>query len=325
MFYSRAPSVPATAPEEASLSPDEPVTPAAPPTVAQAAPSIPANPPPPAVPRRHALLVEQFSKTYEGTQAVTDLSFAVEAGEILGLVGPNGAGKTTTLRSICGVLPLQSGRVAIDGISLADDETRAKERLAWIPDDPEPFDSLTVLEHLRFTAALYGVADWKPRAEDLLRRFELAEKREALGGELSRGMRQKLAFCCAWIHSPRVVLMDEPLSGLDPRGIRAAKVAIRELAAQGAAVILSSHLLVLIEELAHRILILDRGRRVFVGTLAEARSTLSAPEGSSLEEIFMAATEGPRGGNGPADAPGKTPGSTPGQAPDSTGGKGAAS
>jgi ABC-2 type transport system ATP-binding protein len=229
--------------------------------------------------RDHSLVVAHFSKTYEGTQAVTDLSFSVEAGEILGLVGPNGAGKTTTLRSICGVLPLQQGSVAICGVSLADDEARAKSKLAWIPDDPEPFDSLTVLEHLRFSAALYGVTDWEPRAEELLRRFELAEKREALGGELSRGMRQKLAFCCAWIHSPRVVLMDEPLSGLDPRGIRAAKAAIRDLAAQGTAVILSSHLLVLIEELAHRILILDRGRKIFVGTMdaANARERLSEP------------------------------------------------
>jgi len=241
-----------------------------------------------------ALSVERFSKTYEGTQAVTDLSFTVDAGEILGLVGPNGAGKTTTLRSICGVLPLQQGSVTIAGVPLREDEPRAKALLGWIPDDPEPFDTLTVHEHLRFTAALYGVHDWEKRAEELLLRFELAERRDALGGELSRGMRQKLAFCCAWIHSPKVVLMDEPLSGLDPRGIRAAKVAIRDLAAQGAAVILSSHLLVLIEELAHRILILDRGRKIFAGTLREARSTLSAPEGSSLEEIFMAATEGAR-------------------------------
>ena len=204
--------------------------------------------PPPPRPRVSALVVEGLSKTYEETQAVSDLSFSVSVGEILGLVGPNGAGKTTSLRSICGVLPLQHGSVTICGVSIAQDEARAKSHLAWIPDDPQPFDSLTVHEHLRFTAALYGVADWEPRAEALLSRFELQEKRDALGGELSRGMRQKLAFCCAWIHSPQVVLMDEPLSGLDPRGIRAAKVAIRDLAEQGAAVILSSHLLVLIEE-----------------------------------------------------------------------------
>jgi ABC-2 type transport system ATP-binding protein len=285
MFYSSALPAPAAPTDDPALSIDEPVAPRSPPPV------IPLARP---AWRSAALSVESFSKTYEGTQAVLDLSFSVGTGEILGLVGPNGAGKTTTLRSIAGVLPLQQGRVVIDGISLADDEARAKERLAWIPDDPEPFDSLTVLEHLRFTAALYGVAEWRARADELLLRFELQEKREALGGELSRGMRQKLAFCCAWIHAPKVVLMDEPLSGLDPRGIRAAKAAIRELAAQGAAVILSSHLLVLIEELAHRILILDRGHKVFAGTLAEARATLSAPEGSSLEEIFMAATEGPR-------------------------------
>jgi ABC-2 type transport system ATP-binding protein len=297
---------------------DEPVAPDAPQRSTVPAPEpAPTRATAPAPARAPALQVEHFSKTYEGTEAVTDVSFSVQAGEILGLVGPNGAGKTTTLRSICGVLPLQQGSVTICGASLARDEARAKTNLAWIPDDPQPFDSLTVFEHLRFTAALYGVSDWERRAEELLQRFELTEKRDALGGELSRGMRQKLAFCCAWLHSPRVLLMDEPLSGLDPRGIRAAKVAIRELSSQGAAVILSSHLLVLIEELAHRILILDRGRIVFVGTLDEARATLSAPAGSSLEEIFMAATEGPRGGNGSGsspgnrDAPGRGPSATP--------------
>ena len=238
-----------------------------------------------------ALLVEHLSKNYEGALAVDDLSFRVDAGEILGLVGPNGAGKTTTLRSIAGVLPLHAGKVTICGDDLARAEVRAKQRLAWIPDDPQPFDSLTVYEHLRFTAALYGVREWQARADQLLERFELVHKRDALGGELSRGMRQKLAFCCAWLHRPGVVLMDEPLSGLDPRGIRSAKLAIQELAREGTAVILSSHLLELIEELAHRILIVDHGRKVFAGTLAEARASLRAHEGSSLEEIFLAVTE----------------------------------
>jgi ABC-2 type transport system ATP-binding protein len=238
-----------------------------------------------------ALEVAALSKDYEGALAVGDLSFAVGAGEILGLVGPNGAGKTTTLRSITGILPLQQGSVRIAGVDLASDETRAKRHLAWVPDDPQPFDSLTVFEHLRFTAALYEVPDWEPRADSLIERFELAHKRDALGGELSRGMRQKLALCCAWLHRPAVLLMDEPLSGLDPRGIRSAKEAIREIAREGTAVILSSHLLELIEELAHRILILDRGRKVFAGTLAEARATLQAGEEKSLEEIFLAVTE----------------------------------
>jgi ABC-2 type transport system ATP-binding protein len=162
--------------------------------------------------------------------------------------------------------------------------------MRWIPDDPQPFDALTVLEHLEFTAALYGQRDWRARADELLARFELSEKRDAFGGELSRGMRQKLAFCCAWIARPALVLMDEPLSGLDPRGIRSAKYEIEALARDGVAVILSSHLLVLIEELATRLLILDRGRKVFEGTLDEARARFPEHARGSLEEIFFAAT-----------------------------------
>lgn len=236
------------------------------------------------------LQVRGFSKSYGDTPAVSELSFVVRPGEILGLVGPNGAGKTTTLRTLAGVLPLREGTVHICGIDLAGDEQAAKERLAWVPEDPAPFDSLTVEEHLEFTASLFGVADAVARAEDLLARFELVEKRDALGGELSRGMRQKLAFCCAWLSRPDLLLLDEPLSGLDPRGIRSAKGAIRDLATGGTAVLLSSHLLDLIEELCDRILILDRGRAVFDGTLAEARSVVAAHEGTSLEEIFFRVT-----------------------------------
>ncbi|MEM7310387.1 MAG: ABC transporter ATP-binding protein [Planctomycetota bacterium] len=244
---------------------------------------------PPPVP---LLEVEDLCKRYEDTQALDHLSVRVQEGEILGLVGPNGAGKTTALRTIAGVLPVQEGTVRICGHDVRREEEAAKRVLAWVPDDPQPFDTLTVEEHLEFTAALYGVREWRPRADELIERFELSEKRRALGGELSRGMRQKLAFCCAWLPRPRVVLLDEPLSGLDPRGIKSARLAIRELTAEGTAVVLSSHLLELIQALASRILILDGGRRVFVGTLDEARATLAPVEGSSLEEIFFAATGG---------------------------------
>ncbi len=246
------------------------------------------------VPRPPALVVEGFTRRYGDELAVDGLSFEVRRGEILGLVGPNGAGKTTTLRSIVGVLPLQEGRIEVDGCDLAADPVEAKRRLAWVPDDPQPIDSLTVDEHLEVTAELYGVEGWRERREELLERFTLVEKRRALGGELSRGMRQKLAFACAWLSAPRLVLMDEPLSGLDPLGIRAAKEAIRELAADGVAVVLSSHLLELIEQTAERILILHRGRRVFLGTLAEARASELAREGAGLEEIFLAATDARR-------------------------------
>jgi ABC-2 type transport system ATP-binding protein len=179
------------------------------------------------------------------------------------------------------------------------EEALAKACLCWVPDDPQPFETLTVFEHLEFTAALYALGDWRPRAEALLVQFELGDKRDALGGELSRGMRQKLAFCCAWLPRPKLVLLDEPLSGLDPRAIRKAKDAVKELARDGAAVILSSHQLELIEQLATRLLILDRGRAAFVGTLEEARAAFPAHARGSLEEIFLAATEsGARASNG---------------------------
>lgn len=236
------------------------------------------------------LQVEGLGRTYDGTRALEGLSFSVQAGEIVGLVGPNGAGKTTALRSIAGILPIQEGRVLVGGNDVARDEVAAKRLLAWVPDDPQPFDSLTVEEHLEFTAALYGLKDWRPAGEALLAAFELVEKRKALGGELSRGMRQKLACAQAWLPGPRLMLLDEPLSGLDPRGIRSAREAIRALARGGTAVLLSSHQLELIEALADRLLILDRGKRVFLGTLAEARASLAGAAGPSLEEIFLAAT-----------------------------------
>lgn len=249
------------------------------------------------------LSVRALSKSYSGTRAVEELTFGVHSGEIVGLVGPNGAGKTTTLRSIAGVLPIESGSVTVAGADIARDEARAKRALAWVPDDPQPFETLTVWEHLEFTASLYRVEGWEERGEALLEQFELAEKRGALGGELSRGMRQKLAFACAWLHRPRLMLLDEPLSGLDPRGIRSAKSALRELADEGTAVILSSHLLELVQELGDRILIVDKGRKIFDGTLDEARASIRASEGSTLEEVFFAVTEAGAGEAPDAAAP----------------------
>lgn len=239
------------------------------------------------------LVVEGFGRDYDGTRAVDDLSFEVASGEVLGLLGPNGAGKTTTLRSIAGVLPVREGSVRVLGHDVAREAREAKRSLAWVPDDPQPFETLTVWEHLEFTAALYRVRPWQSSAEELLVRFDLAEKRLALGGELSRGMRQKLALACAWLSRPALVLLDEPLSGLDPRGIREAKDAIQRLARDGGAVVLSSHQLELVEELATKLLILNRGRKVFHGTFEEATARFGAVEGRSLEEIFFAATEEP--------------------------------
>jgi len=249
-------------------------------------------PAPPAEPMHGAepvLAVRGLARSYGDTLAVAGLDFELYAGEILGLVGPNGAGKTTTLRTLSGVLPIQVGEVHIAGWDLAREELFAKRELAWVPDDPRPFESLSVFEHLEWTAALYRVPAWRPRAEELLVAFDLKAKQHALGGELSRGMRQKLSLAMAWLPRPKLVLMDEPLSGLDPLGIRAAKRSLLSLAAEGTAIVLSSHQLGLVEELASRLLVLSQGKAVFQGTLAEARGRVAAGAASirTLEDLFL--------------------------------------
>ena len=163
-----------------------------------------------------AISVEQFGRTYGTFTAVEDLSFTVASGEIVGLIGPNGAGKTTTLRSLAGILRPTSGHVRIDGHDIVDDPIEAKRRLAFMPDEPHLFEYLTVDEHLRLIARLYGVVDVEPRARALLDELELAGKERALPGELSRGMRQKVVIACGLIRTATTLLFDEPLTGLDP-------------------------------------------------------------------------------------------------------------
>ena len=236
--------------------------------------------------------VRDFHKSYRETVAVAGLSFEVAAGEVLGLVGPNGAGKTTTLRAIAGILPPTQGRLAVGGFDIAVDPLAAKAQLAYVPDDPKLFESLTVWEHLEFVAAAYRVGDFAPKAEALLRQFELDQKRGTLAQELSRGMRQKAAICCAYLHEPKAILLDEPLTGLDPQGIRTMKESIVERARDGAAVIVSSHLLALVEDVCTHLLILDRGKRIYFGRIEEARATFAeAGVSASLEEVFFRAIQ----------------------------------
>jgi ABC-2 type transport system ATP-binding protein len=213
--------------------------------------------------------------------------------EILGLVGPNGAGKTTTLRALCGVIPPTKGRLLVAGHDIVADPVAAKRALAYVPDDPNLFDALTVWEHLRFMARAYRVDDLEAKGARLLEQFELTEKRDTPAQELSRGMRQKVAICCAYVHDPQVILFDEPLTGLDPRGIRTMKNSVIERAEAGAAVIISSHLLELVEDLCSHLLIIHRGEALFSGSMDEAR-TVFADHGAdtSLEEVFFKITEG---------------------------------
>jgi ABC-2 type transport system ATP-binding protein len=238
--------------------------------------------------------VEGFHKTYRETVAVAGLSFEVPSGAILGLVGPNGAGKTTTLRALAGIIRPTRGTLSIVGHDIVADPIAAKRALAYVPDEPKLFDALTIWEHLEFIASAYRVADLGPKGEALLRKFELLEKRDALAQELSRGMRQKVAICCAYLHDPQAILFDEPLTGLDPHAIRTLKDSIAERADAGAAVVVSSHLLTLVEDLCTILLIVNRGRRLFHGSLDEARSHYADLRGeASLEEVFFRATEQP--------------------------------
>ncbi len=241
-----------------------------------------------------SIVVEDLHKTYDRTVAVAGITFSVAPGEVLGLAGPNGAGKTTTLRALAGILRPTRGRIVIAGHDLAAHPVQAKAQLAYVPDDPRLFDRLTVWEHFRFCAAAYRVADWQARAEALLERLELVEKRNALASDLSRGMRQKVAIGCGYLHRPRAILLDEPLTGLDPRGIRTMKDLIAENAVGGAAVIVSSHLLSLLEDLATTVLIVRRGEVVLHKPLAEVRQQLTAEQRQeTLEELFFRLTEPP--------------------------------
>lgn len=236
------------------------------------------------------LQVRGLTRLYDQLVAVEDLSFSVAPGEVLGLVGPNGAGKTTTLRSLCGVIQPTRGTVEIGGVDLGRDPVGAKGQIAFMPDEPHLFDYLTVEEHLRFTARLYKATGAEARIPALLTELELSEKASALPTELSRGMRQKLVIACGLIHDPKALVFDEPLTGLDPAGIRRMKQTIVDRARQGAAVLLSSHLLHLVEEICTRVLILQRGRMVAIGTIAEILAGRPDLQGKSLEDIFLALT-----------------------------------
>jgi ABC-2 type transport system ATP-binding protein len=245
--------------------------------------------------------VAGLTKLYGEFVAVSDLSFSVEPGQVMGLVGPNGAGKTTTLRCLSGIIPATRGSISICGANLASDPLAAKRQLAFFNDEPRLFDYLTVQQHLAFTARIYQVGNYEPIATQLLEELELSGKKDALPGELSRGMKQKLAIACGLLHTPKVIYFDEPLTGLDPLGIRRMKDSILSRARDGAAIIISSHLLHLVEEICSRILILKNGRKIIDGTLDEITQKFAEQPGdTNLEEIFFRATSEPKT---PTDTP----------------------
>ncbi|HUK35934.1 MAG TPA: ABC transporter ATP-binding protein, partial [Vicinamibacterales bacterium] len=200
-------------------------------------------------------------------------------------------GKTTTLRALAGILRPTGGRIMVDGHDLATDAIEAKRRLAFMPDEPHLFEYLTVEEHLRLIARLYAVPDFDGRASTLIEELELTGRERSLPGELSRGMRQKVVIACGLVRDASVLLFDEPLTGLDPIGIRKMRATIVARGRAGGAILVSSHLLHLVEEICTRVVIMDRGKKVADGTVSELASRADlAAAGSNLEQIFLRVT-----------------------------------
>ena len=238
-----------------------------------------------------ALAIRGLRKSFD-TPAVDNLDLTVRAGELYALLGPNGAGKTTTLRMVTGLLPPDAGSIHVFGVDARADPIAAKRLIAWLPDEPLLYDKLTPLEYLEFVAGLWGVpaAEAATRAEGLLKLLGLWEQRGQRCEGFSRGMKQKAALAGALIHDPRLLILDEPLTGLDVAVARQVKDLLVERVARGATVILTTHILEVAERLADRIGIIARGRLVAEGTLAELRAARGAGE-ATLEDLFIAAAQ----------------------------------
>lgn len=230
----------------------------------------------------------QIEKRYGAFQAVHPMDLEVAAGEVFGFLGLNGAGKTTTLRMLGGVLPPTAGDIWIDGLNLQDEPVEARRRMGFIPDRPYLYDKLTAREFLRFLGEIYGVtgARLDQRTEEVLRLQDLHEQADALVESFSHGMKQRLTLAGALLHEPRLLIVDEPMVGLDPRGARLIKGVFRDLAAQGRTVFLSTHTLDVAQEVCDRLAIVHKGRIATMGTMAEVCA------GRRLEDVFLQITGG---------------------------------
>lgn len=227
--------------------------------------------------------VSHLTKKYNRFVANNNLSFIVNDGEIAVLAGPNGAGKSTAIKCIAGLLRFE-GEIEICGYN--NKSLDAKRILGYIPEIPAPFELLTVWEHMEFIARAYRLENWQERAEALIRRMELDDKRDKMGKELSKGMQQKISICCALLIEPRVVLFDEPFVGLDPHAIKELKAMLFELKAKGVTIIISTHMLDSVEEFWDKILIVMNGR-----VEAERERSFVEKSGENLEELFFKITE----------------------------------
>lgn len=233
-----------------------------------------------------------LTKRYGSVVAVDDLNLSVAGGEVFGFLGPNGAGKTTTIRMMMGLIEPTAGTIRLGGYDLATDACAAKSLCGFVPDRPHIYEKLTAGEFLEFVAGLYGVPaeDARLRREQLLEMFDLSEWAGELVETYSHGMKQRTVMAAALIHAPRLLVLDEPLVGMDPQGARLLKTTLRQLARSGATVFVSTHSLGLVEELCDRIGVIVRGSLRALGTLPELRSMAGSPKEAHLEDVFLKLT-----------------------------------
>ena len=227
--------------------------------------------------------IEHLTKTYGEKRAVDDLSLHIRPGEIYGFIGHNGAGKTTTLKAVVGILQFDAGEITIDGKSIKNEPLACKREIAYIPDNPDLYDFMSGIKYLNFIADIFGVsaADRQVRIRDYAARFELTDDLAQPIAAYSHGMKQKLAIIAAWLHQPKLIIMDEPFVGLDPKAAHLLKGMMRELCGQGGAIFFSTHVLEVAEKLCDKVAIIKSGRLIRSGTMEEVKGD------DSLEQVFL--------------------------------------
>lgn len=229
------------------------------------------------------LKIDHFTKTYGEKKAVDDLSLHIRQGEIYGFIGHNGAGKTTTLKSVAGIMQFDSGEILIDGTSIQKDPIGCKKKMAYIPDNPDLYEFMTGMQYLNFVGDIFAIpaAQRKQRIQELADTFELTGDLNQPISAFSHGMKQKLAIISAWIHEPKLILMDEPFVGLDPKASHILKGMMREVCNQGGAIFFSTHVLEVAEKLCDKVAIIKGGKLVRSGTMEEVKGD------TSLESVFL--------------------------------------
>ena len=229
------------------------------------------------------LNIEHLTKAYGEKKAVDDLNLHIAPGEVYGFIGHNGAGKTTTLKSVVGILQFDAGEITIDGISIKENPLECKRRFAYIPDNPDLYDYMTGIKYLNFIADIFGVGagERQERIRKYADAFELTADLAQPIAAYSHGMKQKLAIISAWLHEPKLILMDEPFVGLDPKAAHLLKEMMREMCDEGGAIFFSTHVLEVAEKLCDKVAIIKSGRLIRSGTMEEVKGD------ESLEDVFL--------------------------------------